>query len=229
VKCAYAYDDGAYVLGALSPAERAAYEKHLSGCASCRQAVAEIAVLPGLLGRLDRAGLEQILDPPSDTTRLSRLVTAVQVERRRMMRAQRRRVIVSSCVAASLAIVVGFGVAWVGADLVSRDGPDVPMVAMVPARTALPVTAEVGLRQTNWGTEITMRCAYTRSVNWDQAYTFRLVAHGPDGATEQVGSWVAAPGREITIAGATRFSGAELVRLELTRSDGMLLLTYDVP
>jgi hypothetical protein len=187
-------------------------------------------VLPGLLGRLDRAGLEQILDPPSDTTRLTRLIRAVQVERQRMRRAYRRRLILSSCVAASLAVVVGFGGAWLGADVVARhDDQDVPMVAMVPARTALPVTAEVGLRPTAWGTEITMRCAYTRSVNWDRAYTFRLVAHGPDGATEQVGSWVAAPGREITIAGATRFSGPELVRLELTRADGMLLLTYDVP
>ena len=64
-RCEFAYDDGAYVLGALAPAERAAYERHLAGCASCREAVAEIAVLPGLLGRLDPAGLEQFLPPPA--------------------------------------------------------------------------------------------------------------------------------------------------------------------
>ncbi|MEV1143541.1 zf-HC2 domain-containing protein, partial [Micromonospora sp. NPDC049799] len=63
-RCEFAHDDGAYVLGALAPAERAAYERHLAGCADCRQAVAEIAVLPGLLGRLDPAGLEQFLPAP---------------------------------------------------------------------------------------------------------------------------------------------------------------------
>ena len=33
--------------GRAAPAERAAYERHLAGCAACREAVAEIAVLPG--------------------------------------------------------------------------------------------------------------------------------------------------------------------------------------
>ena len=49
------------MLGALAPAERADYERHLAGCAACRESVAELAVLPGLLGRLDPAGLEQFL------------------------------------------------------------------------------------------------------------------------------------------------------------------------
>src|SRR5215831_16090276 len=53
--CEHMLDDGAYVLGALSPAERADFERHLSTCASCREAVANLAVLPGLLGRLDQA------------------------------------------------------------------------------------------------------------------------------------------------------------------------------
>src|ERR1700738_1996068 len=48
--CEFTFDDGAYVLGALSPAERAAFERHLPGCASCRESVADLAVLPGLLG-----------------------------------------------------------------------------------------------------------------------------------------------------------------------------------
>ena len=53
MRCEHEHDDGAYVLGALSPAERAQYERHLATCSFCREAVAEIAVLPGLLGRLD--------------------------------------------------------------------------------------------------------------------------------------------------------------------------------
>ena len=33
--CELAHLDGAYVLGALSPAERLAFERHLPSCAAC--------------------------------------------------------------------------------------------------------------------------------------------------------------------------------------------------
>ena len=39
MSCAFGYDDGAYVLGALSPADRKAFEDHLSTCADCQQSV----------------------------------------------------------------------------------------------------------------------------------------------------------------------------------------------
>ena len=41
------------MLGALSPSEREDYERHLAGCAECRQEVADLAELPMLLGRLN--------------------------------------------------------------------------------------------------------------------------------------------------------------------------------
>jgi hypothetical protein len=55
MKCAQTLEVGAYVLGALSPAERDAFERHLGECAICRDEVADLAVLPGLLGRIDAA------------------------------------------------------------------------------------------------------------------------------------------------------------------------------
>ena len=50
----YAMWDGAYVLGALSSAERRAYETHLGTCPSCRKAVGELGGMPALLAQLDR-------------------------------------------------------------------------------------------------------------------------------------------------------------------------------
>ncbi|WP_432833884.1 anti-sigma factor family protein [Dactylosporangium sp. CA-092794] len=55
------------MLGALSPPEREAYERHLAGCAECRAEVAEFSDLPGLLGRLDpevAARIALASDPP---------------------------------------------------------------------------------------------------------------------------------------------------------------------
>jgi hypothetical protein len=73
-----------------------------------------------------------------------------------------------------------------------------------------------------------MRCHYQWSSGHARAYTFRLVAHGPDDSTEQIGSWMAGPGDDVTITGATRFTAGELVRVELVRQDGTVMLAYDV-
>ncbi|MEH0971938.1 zf-HC2 domain-containing protein [Micromonospora sp. CPCC 205546] len=227
-RCEFAHDDGAYVLGALAPAERVAYERHLAGCAACRRAVAEIAVLPGLLGRLDPAGLEQFLPPPEDP-RVPELLAAARERRRRERSATRRRYALTALAAAALALVVGVGTAA----LLPREaaGPtpvEVRMVAMQPVAGTVPVHAEIALNGTDWGTEVKMRCGYDAKAGYAKAYTFRLVAHGPGGATEQIGSWLAAPGDDLRITGATRFTDAELVRLELLRADGTPVLAYDL-
>jgi len=130
MRCDYAHDDGAYVLGALSPAERSGYERHLAACPACREAVAEIAVLPGLLGRLDSATALQLLADPepfdevegsrpwpvvnrgeADEARVVRLVDRAAQTRRRERRGQRVRFASAVLAAASVAIVamVGLG------------------------------------------------------------------------------------------------------------------------
>lgn len=229
MSCEHAHDDGAYVLGALAPAERAAYERHLAGCPACREAVAEIAVLPGLLGRLDAAGLERVAAPPTPESQVPVLLTAARRARLRERQINRWRYAGAVLAAACLALVVGFGSGWLwGGGAPGGVDSGVRMVAMRPLAGAASVTAEIGLRHTDWGTEVTMRCHYGKTTNYAKAYPFRLVAYGPNGATEQVGSWVAAPGDDVVLTGATRFTAAELARLELTRQDGKPLLGYDV-
>ncbi|MEV4626616.1 zf-HC2 domain-containing protein [Micromonospora sp. NPDC049523] len=240
-RCDFAFDDGAYVLGALAPADRAAYERHLASCPSCRQAVAEIAALPGLLSRLDADGLALITAPsPTVESRLPELLTAAQTARRRQRRTTRYRYAGTVLAAACLAVVIGLGT-----DQLLGGSPGTPeaappsasptttdvqvrMVAMEPVAGAVPVRAEIGLNGTRWGTEVIMRCEYISSGTHPRTYTYRLMAYGPDGAAEQVGSWLAAPGEEVTFTGATRFSGLDLVRLEVLRSNGTPLLGYDV-
>ena len=228
--CEHIHDDGAYVLGALAPAERAAYERHLAGCPACREAVAEIAVLPGLLSRLDADGLAQITPPSTAPARIPALLDAARRERRQQRRARRWRYAGTALVAACLALVVGLGAAW----LSNGGGPPATgtgerLTAMQVVRDGSPVTAEIGLRGTDWGTKVTMHCHYEHVEGSADENTFHLVAEGPNGATEQVGSWVAGPGHDVTVTGVTRFSAAELVRLKLTRQDGTALLAYDVP
>jgi hypothetical protein len=239
--CPHALDDGAYVLGALSPSERAEYERHLAGCPECREAVAEIAVLPGLLGRLtDPTGLDLSAAAPQED-RMPALLTAVGADRRRTRKIRRRRYAGAALAAVALAGVVGVGVAgtdagWfggnAGAGQIAAQGTQVgvKLVAMQPVNGAVPVRADIGVNGTSWGTEISMRCTYeSGGTKSSKAWTFRLVAHGSDGSKEQVGSWSAQAGETVQFNGATRFTGRELARLELTRYDGTALLAYDVP
>jgi anti-sigma factor RsiW len=234
-RCEFEHDDGAYVLGALAPADRAAYERHLGGCASCREAVAEIAVLPGLLGRLDPAGLEQFLPSATETSRVPALLDAARDRRRRERSRSRRRYALTALAAAVCAVLAGAGVSLVRppaappptATATASTPAPVTMTAMRPVAGAVPLHAEVGLTDKRWGTEVTMRCGYDQRAGHREAYTFRLVAHGPDGATEQVGTWLAAPGDNVRVVGATHFTHGELVRLELVRADGTPVLAFD--
>ena len=79
--CEFAHEDAAYVLGALSSAERAAFQEHLAGCAECSQAVRRLSGLPGLLSRVSLDVLEAPApeEPVPDT-----LLPALVAEARRV-------------------------------------------------------------------------------------------------------------------------------------------------
>jgi hypothetical protein len=63
MSCRESVSLGAYVLGALEPAERAAMERHLSGCRSCREEVVSFAPLPGLLRHTPFEEMPEVYGP----------------------------------------------------------------------------------------------------------------------------------------------------------------------
>jgi len=233
MRCEHAFDDGAYVLGALSPSERSAFERHLAECAACREAVAYVAVLPGLLGRLssaDAVAVGSVTAEFATEQRIPKLVAAVGLARRK----DRARLVVAVLVTAAVALFAGVTAGMSRVPTMVGEGP-VPhppsrpaMVQMVPVTTTN-ATAEVAFEETLAGTLITMHCAYPMLSEYHRPYTFRLFAIGSDGQTEQVSSWMAGPGEEVMLTGMTRLSMEELTRVELRGRDNTVYLAYNLP
>jgi putative zinc finger protein len=226
MRCEHEHDDGAYVLGALSPAERAAYERHLSTCSFCREAVRDISTLPDLLSRLDAKEFAKLVDPSLSAAEehhpIRRLVT-----RRKSAKTLTVRV-VSSAATLLLILLVGVGVfVLTRGPSASSATPPGPAIAMMPVAGASPLTATLRLTSKAGGTLINLTCSYSRSAT--KPFTFRLFAYGPDDEKEQIGSWQAAPGSDFPMEGVTHFAAGSLSRLELVQYDGKALLAYDVP
>lgn len=227
--CEYAREAGAYVLGSLAPAERTMYERHMSVCPVCREAVAEIAVLPGLLGRLDATAASQIVGgedgPDTPDSRLPKLIDAAAKMRRRDAWVRRWRMAGATAVAAGVAVFASLGLAPNASS--QTEEPQVAMAAMTPVQKT-PVRAEVGFVQAASGTELRMHCSYATENDGHGPYTYRLVAVGEDGTKDQVGSWVAGPGSDLNLSGVTHFAYHDIDKVELQKNSGDPILIYDL-
>jgi hypothetical protein len=241
--CAYAHDDGAYVLGALAPADRAAFEDHLPGCVACRKAVASLAVLPGLLSRLDTDTALEIADDAAEAGRLvrvppevlPRVLAAAAAQRHRERRAHRWRALAATAAAAVFALLVGVGVHVLDA----RPGPgsfqtvgtppptaspEVAMRPMTPVNDTVPVTAELGIHTTPDGTRVEMACGYVedRVGTW----TLHLYVWPLSGAPERIATWTAKAGDEMRVSATTQFAPSQIMRVEVRGASGRTLLTW---
>ncbi|AEV81358.1 hypothetical protein ACWT_0346 [Actinoplanes sp. SE50] len=230
MRCEDGHDDAAYVLGALSPAERAAYEQHLATCSFCREAVADLSRVPDMLDRLDADEFARLLDPSLlDQSPPARPFAAPAAERsHRATPPPRARTfpvrLLSTAAAVLLVMILGVGVTlWLMNRAEPGSAASGPAVAMAAVNNSSPISANIRLTGTAGGTKIEMVCRYAES---EKPYTFGLIAYGPDDQSEQVGSWTAHPGAEFRMLANTHFTIEGLDRIDLVRFDGKIMLTY---
>jgi hypothetical protein len=232
--CPHEHEDGAYVLGALSPEERVAFERHLPGCDSCARSVRYLAGLPGLLARVP----VEILDPeqppvPVPETLLPALVRAAR-------RNQRRRMwITGGLVAAAAAIAIGaVGVSTLGGDgsdnVASPPASSAPVAPPTTAAAQImqpngdePISGWISLTKVGWGTRLDLTCTYAEeSADYEQPSwsTYTMFVHTTDGQVEQVASWKALPGKEMHLSAATASDVADITDVEVRTAAGDTVL-----
>ena len=201
-----ARDLGAYVLGALDPAERSRLEAHLAGCTACRDELAELAGLPGLLGRLTPEEAERGLPAPTPRV-LERLLAEAASTRRK------RRLLVGAAAAAVL--VVGGTLAGV-----SVGSPPAPYSITASAGA---VYAQAELTATPAGTTIRLRL---RGVPAGQRC--RLLAITREGRVIDAGSWYATGQGYAGVTETAAVPRADLASLRVQTLDGAPLVTISL-
>jgi Putative zinc-finger len=213
----FEHDDAAYVLGALSRADRTAYEAHLQTCARCSAAVTELAGLPGLLARLPGTpAAPAVPDPPPDTV-LPRLLADV-----RRSRLRRRAWGAAAGIAAAAVLVAGTAAVSGRSAPETTDGVPVALAVVDDA----PVRADLHLADVAWGTRVTMTCRYDGPVpgRYDLGSYQLVVVSAEDGSTQSVARWQALPGRDAHVTGSTDLAPEEIAEVQLRDGDGTVLL-----
>ena len=92
------------------------------------------------------------------------------------------------------------------------------------ALAATSVNASIALQPRSWGTEIHLTCWYPRGAAESPTDRYELVAHGPGGATYDLGSWRLAPGREVIFASGTVLTESQIKNLQITQPNGRAIL-----
>jgi hypothetical protein len=243
----YADWDAAYVLGALSGVERAEYEDHLAGCARCRDAVAELAGLPGLLGQLTPAEALALESGPAGTASPAGPVDGYPGPPPASLMpviplpAPRRRWLAPVAAVAAALLIGGVGGYAVSESWSAGPGgataSSSTRLAFVPVQ-ASPMTAVVDVLPTAAGTELRVECQYaqltagsgsapstgTGATGADRVYGdatlhYAIWVVGKDGSNAQVKDWTARTGRVMHPSGVTALPRAAIAAVEIRQVD----------
>lgn len=206
---------GAYVLGALPPAERHAVEAHLPGCDSCREELASLSAMPPLLSRLSLE--EATADLPGNAVEvLPGLLAEAAAERRRL----RRRVVRwRIAFAGAAAAAVGFAAPW------PSGGPDGAGITAAPvAADAADASGTASTFAWEWGTTVQLAL---EDLPRRERYVLWAVA--ADGRREQAGTWGPTSDGGARVRGASSIPREELAAVEVATRDGEVLVRFDLP
>lgn len=230
--------DAAYVLGALSPADRREFEEHLRTCADCRAAVAALAGMPGLLHLVPADEAISLVavgspEPPGarpgaapspagapagpsgDSTVPAAAAGAGSVASLAAALRRRRRRVRAALVGVAAALLLLGGTA--GALLAWDRPPAVQAVALSlePVGDAA-VTADLTLQERAWGTRLDWSCRYATGVPAGYADpVYELVVVDDAGVATVVATWQASGDEARGLGASSSIPTDTIARVEI--------------
>lgn len=220
--------DAAYVLGSLSTDERREFERHLTSCAACTGAVAELAGMPGFLMKIDAntaSGLAQTADRENvfalPLEPIQSLARAAIKARKNL----RRRMVAGLAVAAAFVMVIGLIVGTnihtatnlaTGQVSSATTGTKVAMVAM--EKNAMAVDMRVIKKK--WGTQFSWNCVYGNDeVSAITSQSYDLVVTQTSGVKTTVATWSQAGTSATGLVASTGIPFAKIKSVEVQYTD----------
>ncbi len=197
---------GAYVLGGLGDTDLGRVRDHLPTCAICRDELASLAGLPGMLRRRP----VEFQSPP-DLGVPPQLLPALLDEVAAARRHARRRSGLRLAVAAVTVAALTAG----GGALLSRESDGAGVQASFAAAPGSSMSGRVHLIAKPWGTALSVDLA-----GLPRSGRFMLQITGRDGAREQAGSWGATAAGTANVVGATSLTAHDLTRVAVVAVDG---------
>ncbi|MEO6087754.1 MAG: zf-HC2 domain-containing protein [Umezawaea sp.] len=223
---------GAYLLGALDPAERSVFERHLNTCQVCREELIRLAPLPGLLGQVTLADLEQPFDDPDpyDNQPLPPLAVVRPEPEPAPVKSRRPLVLLGAGLVLVLLVVAGVLLPrLIGGDAVRAADPPAATSTAPPPPTwsamdnKTGVAASAAMVSHGWGTEL-------RLVLKDVKPGLRclVMLYSKDG-TREIGGWWGTGGTEgEVIPGSSSFTVEGIDHMEVV-ADQQVLVTLRPP
>ncbi|GAA1685507.1 zf-HC2 domain-containing protein [Fodinicola feengrottensis] len=215
----FATYDAAYVLGALSPADRRAYEQHLTECDICSRAVRDLAGMPGLLGSVPLSAVDTPVGDEPVPDMLPRLLRKVGRDRRV------RSWWLSGVTAAAAALVLVLSLALVLVVGTSSGQQPVQAVAQQLTPTvSTDIRATVWLTNVAWGTKIDLECTHDADTKYPRGW-YALTVTDRKGRVEQVASWSTVPElKTIKMAGSTGLPTDDIVAVDVRTATNKIIL-----
>jgi hypothetical protein len=217
--------DAAYLLGSLTPQDRADFEAHLSECRDCSRSVNQLAGMPGLLANVPPEHTKSVgaEGPPVPDTLLPRLLAEVQ--RTRFRRRWTTGLIgVAAAAIIAIAAVVGLSDSS-GSSPLAGSHPSVAQ-KMTPVSKQIPIHATARLADKAWGTQVTILCTYEGSGSEPGGgFTYTMVVTDKAGASQQIAAWEAKPGQPALVSGATSVPKSQIASVEVLGPSAQPILT----
>lgn len=228
--------DAAYVLGSLTPQERHQYEDHLASCPDCREAVGELAGMPGLLSHLppnEAMALvedDRLVDQPGESGPELAMPESIARLRPPPTRPARARVLLAAAVVLALIAggVVGYALRATGAlpDLLPGASPPAVTVAFEPVHTDRMI-AVADLAPDGGGTVIKVSCQYASSgggSGHNRPYGYKLYVINNRGEREEHTAWSTTPGSKADPQLRSRLPISKINALEIVGESGDVLV-----